>query len=295
MKPRSNSGHNSMHVELTVEAQSDLAAAAARPIVEKVGASSVEFLIFAAACADLIEPATCNIVQDKLGLRCPSMDVKNACNSFTSGLMTACSFIQSGFYQNVLVVNGEKLSDAIRFEFDDESQLMRHLAGFSLGDAGAAILVCPSNDASGLHFQKAMTVGKHWELCTIKGGGSMYPHDASKNYFEGETAVLKQVLADTARPFLHDCLAEAGWQVRDLQHLFTHQVSVGVTRDIAQLAGLNPSIIEMVFPKYGNTAAASIPLAMHQRLSRGEIHKGDRIAWLGLAAGVCVSVQLMIW
>ncbi len=277
------------------EQVSDLAAKAARPIVEKVGAANIEYLIFAAACADLIEPATCNIVQHKLGLHCPAMDMKNACNSFTSAVMTASSLISAGMYDNVLVVNGEKLSDAIRFEFDDEAQLTRHLAGFSLGDAGAAALVSKSDDASGICFQKFLTNGEHWELCTIKGGGSMYPHDVSKNYFEGQTVALKDVLAEIAEAFFRQCLDESGWQAHEIQHLFTHQVSVGTTRLIGQLTKVNPSTVEEVFPKYGNTAAAAIPLAMHQRLSRGEIHKGDKIAWVGLAAGVSVSVQLMVW
>jgi 3-oxoacyl-(acyl-carrier-protein) synthase III len=274
---------------------SDLATAAAQPIVDKIGASNIEFLIFAAACADLIEPATCNIVQYKLGLRCPAMDIKNACNSFTSALMTASSFIQAGIYNNVLVVNGEKLSDAVRFDYTDETQLLRHLAGLSLGDAGAAVLVSRSEDESGLCFQKFITKGKHWELCTIQGGGSMYPHDASKNYFEGQTAELKEVLSETAHTFFHQCMTESAWEIDDIQHFFTHQVSIGTTRLIAQLTKVAPHKFEEVFAHYGNTAAASIPLAMHQRLKRGEIRKGDKIAWVGLAAGVSVSVQLMIW
>jgi len=274
---------------------SDLAVAAAQPIVDKVGASNIEFLIFAAACADLIEPATCNIVQYKLGLQCPAMDIKNACNSFTSALMTASSFISAGICNNVLVVNGEKLSDAIRFEFEDEAQLARHLAALSLGDAGAAALVCKSEDESGLCFQKFMTKGEHWELCTIQGGGSMFPHDVSKHYFEGQTAALKAVLAETAETFFHQCMAESDWETEEIQHFFTHQVSIGTTRLIAQLTKVDPTRIEEVFAHYGNTAAASIPLAMHQRLSRGEIQKGDKIAWVGLAAGVSASVQLMEW
>jgi 3-oxoacyl-[acyl-carrier-protein] synthase-3 len=77
--------------------------------------------------------------------------------------------------------------------------------------------------------------------------------------------------------------------------LFTHQVSSDSTRLIAQQTGIPRLLIEEVFPHFGNTAAASIPLAMHQRLQRDELKKGDKVALLGLAAGVSVSVQLMIW
>ncbi len=277
------------------EQVSDLAAQAARPIMERVGAERIGCLIFAAACADLIEPATANIVQHKLGLHCPAMDVKNACNSFTSGLMMASSLIAAGHYDSVLVVNGEKLSDAIRMDLDNKEQLCRHLAAYSLGDAGAAALVTASDDESGFQFQRFMTRGEHWQLCTIPGGGSMFPHDADKNYFEGQTDALKEVLAEAAAQFFHLCLQEAGWQPEGIQHFFTHQVSANTFQLIARLTQVNPACCEQVFTHFGNTAAASIPLAMHQRYRRGEIKKGDKVALLGLAAGVSVSVQLLVW
>ncbi len=277
------------------EQVSDLATQAAQPIVARTGAAQIGFLIFAAACSDLIEPATANIVQHKLGLRCPVMDVKNACNSFTSGLMTASSLIAAGICDSVLVVNGEKLSDAIRFDLEGKAQLCRHLAAYSLGDAGAAALVSASDDSSGFHFQRFLTRGEHWQLCTIPGGGSMFPHDADKNYFEGQTDALKEVLAPAAAQFFHSCLHEAGWQPGEIQHFFTHQVSAGTFQLIARLTQVDPSCCEQVFTHFGNTAAASIPLAMHQRYARGEIKKGDKVALLGLAAGVSVSVQLLVW
>ncbi len=277
------------------EQVSDMAVSAARPILADIGANNIDFLIFAAASSDLIEPATANIVQHKLGLHCPVMDVKNACNSFVSGLMTASSFIAAGMYQNILVVNGEKLSDAIRFQVEDEAQLRKCLAAYSLGDAGAAALVTESNDESGFHFQKFKTFGEHWELCTIKGGGSLYPHDLDKHYFEGQTQALKTVLTGVAAIFFKECLDEAGWKSSEVLHLFTHQVSAESTRLISVQSGIPLSRVEDIFPQFGNTAAASIPLAMHQRIGRGLVKKGDKVALFGLAAGVSVSVQLMIW
>jgi acyl-CoA:acyl-CoA alkyltransferase len=277
------------------EQVSDLAAKAARPIVLEHGANKIDCLIFAAACADLIEPATSNIVQYKLGLKCPVLDIKNACNSFTTAMMTASSYIASGMYRNVLIVNGEKLSDAIRFHPENEGQLRRGLAAYSLGDAGAAVLMTESTDDSGMQYQKFMSNGAHWELCTIRGGGSMHPRDADKNYFEGQTVALKDVLIDAGTRFFHECLAEAGWTIPEVQHLFTHQVSSDSTRLIAQFSGVALDRIEAVFPYFGNTAAASIPLAIYQRMQRGAIQPGDKVAILGLAAGVSVSVQLITW
>lgn len=276
------------------EQVSDLAAFAALPVVERVGVQNIDFLIFAAACSDMIEPATCNMVQHKLGLRCPAIDVKNACNSFTSGLMLASNLVSGGTYRHVLVVNGEKLSDAVRFDVGDD-QLARHLAAYSFGDAGAAALVALSEDESGFYFQKFMTDGSHWQLCTIPGGGSLFPHEPDKYYFEGHTSALKEVMADTGTDFFHRCMAEAGWKTSELQHFFTHQISVETQRLIQHRSGVDTDCMEDTFTCFGNTAAASIPLAMVQRLNQGKMKKGDKVALLGLAAGISVSVQLLVW
>jgi len=196
---------------------SDLACAAALPLFDSFPRSAVDCLIFAAACADLIEPATANIVQQKLGLRCPVFDVKNACNSFTSAMQVADALIGQGSYRNVLVVNGEKLSDTIRYDLEDMPELKRRIAAYSLGDAGAAALLAPATDDSGIYFQKFRSAGQHWQLCTIQGGGSMFPFDVSKHYFEGQTLELTTVIQQEAGGFLDECLNECGWTRDDIE------------------------------------------------------------------------------
>lgn len=280
----------------TAEEQvSDLATKAALPIVEKVGREQIDFLIFAAACSDLIEPATCNIIQNKLGLTCPAMDIKNACNSFVSAIHAASAFIQAGIYNNVLIVNGEKLSNAINFNIRDTEHLKRSLAAFSLGDAGVAALITASEDESGFYHQDFLTVGKHWDLCTIQGGGSMYPHDVSKNYFEGKTAALKDVILNEAKDFIQQAFQRANWSPTDVQHLITHQVSMPTFPVVAEAIGVPVERSISTFEYYGNNAAASIPLALHQAIEADIFKKGDKIAIVGLAAGVSVSLQLLVW
>jgi 3-oxoacyl-[acyl-carrier-protein] synthase-3 len=277
------------------EQVSDLATKAALPIVEKIGREHIDLLIFAAACSDLIEPATCNIIQNKLGLTCPAMDIKNACNSFVSAIHTATAFIQSGIYNNVLVVNGEKLSNAINYKIRDINHLKRSLAAFSLGDAGAAALITASEDESGFYHQDFLTVGKHWDLCTIQGGGSMYPHDVDKNYFEGKTAALKDVILNEAKDFIQQSFQRANWCPSTVQHLVTHQVSMPTFPVVAEAIGIPVERSISTFEYYGNNAAASIPLAINQAIENNIFKKGDKIAIVGLAAGVSVSLQLVVW
>jgi acyl-CoA:acyl-CoA alkyltransferase len=274
---------------------SDLAMLAAQPIVEQVGAHTIDCLIFASACGDLLEPATANIVQQKLGLRCPVFDIKNACNSFVSGVQVASSFIQSGIHKNVLVVNGEILHHSIRFNLEPDEDISRRLASYTFGDAGAAVLLSASTNDSGLHYQKFKSNGEHWKLCTIMGGGSLFPHDPDKYYFEGFTSELKTQLIEQSIGMVDEALIETGWKADDIAHIFTHQVSMNTFNIVAHHAGMCTSKFRSTFQETGNTAAASIPLAMHQAIEQGKLRRGDKILLIGLAAGVSISIQLIIW
>lgn len=278
------------------EMVSDLAVKAARPILERENKEEIDFLIFAAACSDLIEPATSNIVQKKLGLNCPCMDIKNACNSFVSAIQTASAFIQAGMYKKVLIVNGEKLSDAINLNILNSTHLKQSFAAFSLGDAGAAALIGVSKEANrGIYYQKFLTNGKYWDLCTIQGGGSMHPHNSSKNYFEGKTADLKEALLKTSKTFLSKAFKEANCSTKEVDWLFTHQVSTHTFDVICEAICIDRDKCISVFERFGNTAAASIPLSFVDALEQNKLKKGDRIAIVGLAAGISASLQLMIW
>lgn len=274
---------------------SDLATNAAKKIVAKHGAESIDCLIFASACGDLIEPATANIIQEKLGLTCPSFDVKNACNSFVTALQIASSFIDSGVHKKVLIVSGEKTSNSIRFQPENEEVMKRGLAAFSFGDAGSAVLVERSTNESGLYYQKFKTVGKHWQLCTIKGGGSMFPFDSDKNYFEGKTSELAEIMIKEGGTFFQSCLKEAGWQLSDIDHVVTHQVSWRSFEKISEQYNLPMDKIIKVCDLYGNTAAVSIPLSIYTGIESGKIKHGDKIAIVGLAAGISISIQFLVW
>lgn len=277
------------------EQASDLAVEAARPIVHKYGTDSIDCLIFASACSDLLEPATSNIVQFKLGLKCPVMDVKNACNSFVSALQLASSLIIAGQYKTVLICTGEKPSDSVKKQFSSDEEFRTSISAFTFGDAGSAVLVSKSFNQSAIIFQKFTTVGNHWNLCMIQGGGSMFPHDNKKNYFTGQTAALRNVVIEKAQTFITDCFREAKINPNEIDHLFTHQVSMEIFQDVISITRIPKEKCHITFDKFGNTAAASIPLAMHEADKCGLIKKGEMLLLIGMAAGISISFQIIRW
>jgi acyl-CoA:acyl-CoA alkyltransferase len=274
---------------------SDLAANAARKIVDKRGKESIDCLVFASACSDLIEPATANIVQDKLGLSCPAFDVKNACNSFVTALQIAQAFIVAGTYRRILIATGEKLSNSIKLEINSDDDLKDRLAALSFGDAGSAVLIEASMNGRGIIFQRFKTSGKHWPLCTIQGGGSMFPFEMDKNFFKGKTSELSEVMFEEGAEFVAGCFQDAGWNMNDADHIFTHQVSERTFEQVAEFFKIPEEKFHKVIEEYGNTASASIPLALHKAALEGKLKKGDKVAIIGLAAGISISVQLMVW
>jgi acyl-CoA:acyl-CoA alkyltransferase len=274
---------------------SDLAVGAARKILERIDPRRIDCLIFAAGSSDLIEPATANIIQSKLGLSCPALDIKNACNSFVSGLQVADAFVVSRQYTNVLVVTGEKLSTIIKINPDDRKDLSKRLACLSMGDGGAAALVTASNDESGILAQTFFTRGDYWHLCTVLGGGTMHPHDATKVYFEGKTKELRSIFLAKKARIVEECLEKVGWNINDIDHFFMHHVSASTFELVAKSFGVDPGKFFNVMEHHGNMAAASIPFAMSKAIECGRLRRGDKMMLIGVASGISISIQLVVW
>ncbi len=273
---------------------SDLAAEAARKILVPADTKTIDLLIFAAASSDLIEPATANIVQAKLGLQCPVMDIKNACNSFASALQVASAFIASGVYRRVLIVNGEKLSQVIQFNPRNAEHLRRCLSGYTLGDAGAAMIVSTEGPHEVVHHN-FNSWGEHWPLCTVAGGGSQSFRNPDSYYFESDTAAMGGLFKERLPAMIESSLAATGWTGEEVNFMVSHQVAGDTAKRITASFGRPLHHTTDTFRDYGNVAAATLPLALHQAAATGEIGPGSKVMALGLAAGISLSVQLFKW
>lgn len=273
---------------------SDLASNAANKILTEQEKKDVDLLIFASASSDLIEPATSNIIQHKLGLTCPTFDVKNACNSFITALEIADAFISKNVYQNILIVSGEKPTDTIYFDAENKEVLKKNLAAISFGDGGSAVLVSATTENKGVLFSKFKTLGEFWDLSTIKGGGSMFPQAANMNYFQGETAKLIHILnTDAAQEFVAECIAASPWEKEEIDLLITHQIAAHFYKSLASAMDFPIEKIHHTFHLFGNTAAVSIPLALKDAIDAGKMKKGDKVMILGVAAGLSIGVVFL--
>ena len=274
---------------------SDLAAEAARRVLERTGVavSEVDLLIYASVSQDLLEPATANLVQEKVGTACPVFDIKNACNSFLNAVQVGEALIQNGTYRTVLITVGEMPSRCIKWSVEDREDFKLSFPGYTLGDAGAAALLRPARHSRGIFYRSFLTASRFWSLGIIPGGGSMHPRGDEWSYIRGDGTLLKGAFSEVGPDLLLDALRETGTTCADYDRVLVHQVSMPFIKSFLDVSGVPREKVVITLPDLGNMAAASLPVAFAMAEDRGEIVPGDRIMWIGLAGGISLGVMLM--
>lgn len=268
------------HVARADQQASDLAVAAARGMRK-----DVDLLIFASASQDLVEPATAHIVAAKLGLSCPVFDVKNACNSLLNGIQVAEALIVSGQYRRVLVCGGETPSRAIRWRVRDRAQFVDSFAGYTLSDAGAAVLI-EADPRTGIFYREFSAESTAWAIGTLPGGGSQHPRDPEYSYFRGDGRRLKEAFELVGPDLFLRALKRTGLTWDDFDVIAVHQVAVPYLKVLAGALDLPEERLVLTLPEHGNCASASLPLQL------AGASRGDRVAMLGLGGGISLGIVL---
>ncbi|WP_067488766.1 3-oxoacyl-ACP synthase III family protein [Actinomadura hibisca] len=285
-------GIGARHVMADGQQASDLAVHAARAALADRGldAARLDLLIFGSASQDLVEPATAHIVAAKLGATCPVFDVKNACNSFLNGLQTADALIRTGQHERVLVCTGESPSRAIRWKVRDRAQFADAFAGYTLSDAGAAVVVEAAPDG-GIFYRDFAAVSAAWQVGTLPGGGSMHPRDPEHTYFSGDGRRLKDAFVATGPELFLTALAKTDLTWDDFAVVAVHQVTLPYLEVLRATLGVPPDKLVVTLPEHGNVASASLPLQLATALRERRCGPGDRVALVGLAGGVSLGVM----
>jgi len=281
------------------EQPTDLACQAAKAALVDAGRATqdVDTVIFASASRDIAEPACANLLAHKLDISAvPAFDVSNACNSLLTAVDLAEALIQSGKANTVLVAAGEKCSYLIDYRITSKADLKHLLSGLTLGDAGGAlILEAGENTDYGIHYSRARSFGEHWDLSVVMGGGTCCGRDIEASYFHCQGDALFALAVDKIAPELEAMLKTTGWQPRDIALVAAHQASRNVIERLARRVGIDPGRCALSMQSSGNTAAASIPLALHQARAAGKVQAGDKVLLVGGAAGFSVAVVGLVW
>ena len=286
-------GVERVHVRPDGWQTSDLAVAAARDaLAESPG--PVDLLIFASASQDLIEPATSHIVAAKLGLECPVMDVKNACNSVLNAMQVADALISAGHYRRVLIASGEQPSHAVRWELESKAQFLRSFPGFTMSDGGAAVLLEASDDGrTGILGSTFVAASQHWDVGTLGTGGSRDPHAVAGSYFDMDGAALQQAFLDLGPDAVLQTLErlELSWDDFDLVAI--HQVALPYLAPIFDRLGIAADRSVVTVVDHGNLASVTLPLQLLRAREAGTVGPGSLAALIGLAGGISLGVMVV--
>jgi 3-oxoacyl-[acyl-carrier-protein] synthase-3 len=274
------------------ENASDLAIGAARQVLAQTGldALDIDLLLFASASRDQAEPATAHVVQSALGGRAHALDVTNACNSFLNGIDLARSMIIAGRARRALVVTGETPTRAMRPRLDGMRQAREAFAGYTFGDAGAAVLVEPVA-AGGIVDVDTETHSEHWELGGIFGGGSRHPRGDEHTYFTGSGHKLRGIFEKIGSGLLERVNHRLGLGFDDYAKVLVHQVTLPYLERFVEVTGVPPEKLVVTVPELGNLASATLGVQLAR--VRPELAPGDRVLLAGLGGGV--SLMTMVW
>ncbi len=294
---RARSGIRERRIAAPDEATSDLAVHAARLALEDAGlpASEIDLVIVATITPDYPMPSTACVVQSKLGIKSSAacFDVNAACSGFIYALDTACAMISSGRYKKALVIGAEKLSSVVNWK-DRGTCLL-------FGDgAGAAVVGAGHQSGTGLLGTRLGALGDDTELLFIPAGGSRTPASA-KSVAAGDHFIKMKgkevfklavrVMEEAAR----DILEQHGLSANQIGLVIPHQANLRIIDAIAQYLELPVERFFVNVDRYGNTSAASIPIALDEARRVGRIKRGDVTLLVAFGAGLTYGSALIRW
>ncbi len=275
-------------------ATSDLAIGAASQCLERVGANprDIDMLIVATFTPDMLLPATANFVQDKLDLRCPAMDLQAACSGFMFALVTGMQYVAAGCSKLCLVVGADCNTRVVN---------PRDQRTFPLfGDAAGAVLLAPGESDQGFISYTLGTDGSGTELIRRPMGGTRMVvsetgvrEDLQYIQMDGR-AVFKwavRVLGDTVMRVVN----AANLTLDDIDWFIAHQANLRIINSAVENLGIARHKVLTNLERYGNTSAASIPLALDEVCSQGHIRRGDVLLLSGFGAGLAWGTGLFRW
>lgn len=271
---------------------SDLGAAAAKIALENTGwqAEDVDLIIFATQTPDVYLPGSGCLMQHKIGLsQTPVLDIRQQCSAFMYGIATADAYIRSGLANKILFVGAEVQSAAL-----DLTDRGRDTAVLFGDGAGAVCLAgeeaAPSVGvlASALHAQ-----GELADVLTVEAPGCKFqPFISHKLLEEGRhlpkmdgKTVFKTAVRRLPR-VAAEVLEKAGLAQEDIDLFIPHQANYRINEGFRKAMGLSEEKVFHNVQWYGNTTAASIPIALDEALSQGRIGDGSAVMFLGLGAGL---------
>jgi 3-oxoacyl-[acyl-carrier-protein] synthase III len=263
----------------------DMAYQAAKRALEDadLDPKEIDAIVMGTCTPDYPFPSSACVLEDMLGARNAfSFDVNAACSGFLNALSIADSFIRSGKVKHALVVGSDALSRLLNWE-DRTTCIL-------FGDGAGAVVLGAAENGSGILSTKLRTDGSYVKTLYVPAGGSLKPAQLTTIQNNEHTITMngKEVFKIAVRSMdeiSRDALAEAGLTVEQVSLVIPHQANRRIIVALAERLGVSMDKVVVNLEKYGNTSAASIPVALDEAKRAGRIHKGDIVLLNAFGAG----------
>jgi 3-oxoacyl-[acyl-carrier-protein] synthase-3 len=292
---RTRTGIEKRHYVEPGTGTSAIAAMAAQEALRRrgIGADELELIVVATVTPDMLFPATGCLVQDRIGAkRAWAFDVSAACSGFAYALTIGAQFIETGRHSKVMVIGADVMTSILDFEDRTTCVLF--------GDAAGAVILEPREDGTGILDFAHEVDGSGACYLNMPGGGSLKPAthetvDAKLHYVRQQG---QHVFKYAVRKFADNSAAilqRNGLSGSDLDLFVAHQANIRIIEAAQHRMGLPDSKVIKNIREYGNTTAATIPLALKTALDERRLAPGHRVLLAAVGAGFTVGTVLLKW
>jgi 3-oxoacyl-[acyl-carrier-protein] synthase-3 len=277
-------------------ATSDLAFEACRKVLDQRGLkpTDIEAIIVATVTPDTFFPSTACVLQDKLGAKGAwGFDLSAACSGFLYALATGAQFITTGVHKKVLVVGADVMSSIVNYE--DRATCV------IFGDGAGAVLLEPAeSDGEGMLDFLHEVDGSGGQFLQMPAGGSRLPSSVETverklHYVHQEGAQVFKYAVRKMHEVCQAILDRNGLKPSDVNVFIPHQANRRIIEATAERLGLGCDKVLINIDRYGNTTAATIPLATADAIQQGRLRKGSLVLYAAAGAGYTVGASLVRW
>lgn len=277
------------------EAVSDLAYNASLCALKNAGIKpeDLDFIIIATVTPDMLFPSTACLVQQKLGVQgIFAFDISAACSGFVYAMSVADNFIKSGMYRTGLVIGAEVMSRLV--DWTDRGTCVL------FGDGGGAVILQADSGGHGIISTHLRSDGKLWDMLYVPGGGTRIPpgEDMLKDrqqFIKMRGNELFKVAVNTMTEAAREVLKYNGLTSDDIKLFIPHQANLRIIQAVSKKLDIPMSKFMINLDRYGNTSAASIPIALHDAVTEGRILEGDYIVLDAFGGGLTWGASLIRW
>jgi 3-oxoacyl-[acyl-carrier-protein] synthase-3 len=282
------------HIAADNESTAFLATEAAKRALAEANldAGDVEIIVVATITPEMVFPSTASFVQRNLGAKKAWVfDLAAACSGFVYGLSIVQQFIESGRFKNALVIGAETLTKIT--DWTDRTSCIL------FGDGAGAVVLEQSDDGRrGIFYSTMHSNGDHWETLNCQAYGSRYPatkplDDPKKIYMQiNGREVYQQAIRRIVETVNH-CLDHCSLTIDEIAMLISHQMNARIIESASKRLNLPAEKVFINISEYGNTSAASVPIAFDECVRKGKIKRGDIVILVAFGAGLTWGANII--